>query len=68
MFTLGPTPQICKTMRSDGWVNQVKLTHIAGLETTCKGMFTILKSEEDTLGTETNNAELHVPHTTFKNL
>jgi len=47
-------------------VYQVKLTHIAGPDTTCKGMFMNLKSEGDTLGIEPNNAELQVPNTTFK--
>lgn len=73
MFTLGATLQTCETtayklMRSKGWVYQVKLTHITGPDTTCKGMFMNLKSEEDTLGTEPNNAELQVPNTTYKTM
>jgi len=49
-------------------VYQVKLTHITSPDTACKGMFMNLKSEEDTLGTEPNNAELQAPNTTFKTL
>jgi len=73
MFTLGATPQTCETtkykpVRSKGWVYQVKSTYITGPDTTCKGMFMYLKSEEDTLDTEPNNAEPQVPNTTFKTL